>query len=210
MADQTEQKRAKIPLKQFLADYKSGVSDREVMQRYALSARSLVSLIKTLVEKQVLTPHDLAQRKELTSRQELVKETQFLKSLFICPNCGHPHPQRFDVCPACGANPDHFAEPDRVVEDVTTTGGHFYVEDLTTSVYERPTTEVVKKDDTPQASSQNPKNASTSPRPAVKPAPAKSRSETSETSSKPSAEETTEKTSPFKSVRALFSRIKKK
>jgi hypothetical protein len=136
MAEQTQETRAKIPLKRFLADYKAGVPDREVMQKYGLSARSLISLIKTLMDKNVLSPDDLARRKQMTEQVELVKEQQFLKGLFICPKCGHPHPQQFDVCPACEAKLDDYAEPERVVEDVTTTGGFFYVEDTTAIVDE--------------------------------------------------------------------------
>jgi hypothetical protein len=214
MAEKNQQKRAKIHLKQFLADYKAGVPDREIMHSFGLSARSLVSLIKTLIDKKVLTAGDLTRRKHMTEEQEQVKETQFLKSLFICPNCGHPHPQKFDLCPACGASPDDYTnEPGAAgagqeseeagsVDDVTTDGGYFYVEDVTTAVAQGPVTDVVEKEET--VSSPPPENQSPPP-PRVAAAPKKAPT----TPSEKAPDEDKEKASPFKSVRALFSKIRR-
>jgi hypothetical protein len=212
MVDQTQQQRAKIPLKQFLADYRTGVPDRDLMQKYALDARHLVALIKSLVDKKVLTAQDLTRHKEVTQQQELVKETQFLKSLFICPNCGHPHPQRFDVCPACGANPNEAvqAEPDDAAEEVMTTGGHFYVDDLTSEVHDRPTTEVVPAPTPSESSPPESAKEQAHPQPARNAAPPSVKPKKSEGPAEETTGETEEKSSPFKSVRALFSRIKKK
>ncbi len=244
MADSTQETRAKIPLKGFLADYKSGLPDRAVMQKYGLSARSLISLIKTLVEKKVLDANDLARRKQMTEQVELVKEQQFLKGLFICPHCGHPHPQQFDICPACGAHPADYHQPEQIVEDVTTTGGHFYVDDTTT---------VVDQDQAPQdmpepvrpaeGKSEDAPDSGTSPEPQAEDADktlrleepgAETSAETEEKApekaeafplpqkekpaNKPAQapsptekpkDEPKEKASPFKSVRALISKIRK-
>jgi hypothetical protein len=232
MAEQTQEKRAKIPLTRFLADYKSGVPDREVMQTYGLSARNLISLIKTLMEKGILSPEDLTKRKQMTEQIELVKEKQFLKGLFICPKCGHPHPQQFEVCPACEAKLDDYVAPERVVQDVTTTGGHFYVDD-TTTIEEQPenpedSTEPIRRDDSnleaptelltsPQTESGADVSSSPTSVAADKGQPdkistQKAAAKKPEPDNKPAAateEQPKEKSSPFKSVRALISRIRK-
>ena len=222
-------KRAKIPLKPFLRDYQSGLGDREIMQKYGLSASHFVSLIKALLQKQVLKPVDLAKRKEIMAQQEQVKETQFLKSLYICPNCGHPHPEQFEVCPACGFKPAEAAAPsEEGFTGVTTTGGHFYVEDedelegddeereyLKTEPLEPPDPEPTA-DETPDTTEPiegpvskpeptEPTDRRTAPLP---PQPAPPKNEPREKPS-PSKDESTEKPSPFKSVRSLISRIRK-
>jgi hypothetical protein len=243
MADPNQETRAKIPLKRFLADYKAGIPDREVMQKYGLSARSLISLIKTLVEKKVLDADDLTRRKAMTEQVELVKEQKFLQGLFICPNCGHPHPQQFDICPACGANPADYGQPEQVVEDVTTTGGHFYVEDTTTVVDQDQLqedvlgsvrlTETEVQDAADSKTGQEPEGADNPthpPQPGPN-APLKIPLETPERGGIPLSpekeedpgrkpaespvpaaqpnDEPKEKASPFKSVRALISKIRK-
>ncbi|MBI5569292.1 MAG: hypothetical protein HY914_05040 [Desulfomonile tiedjei] len=230
----TDPKRAKIPLKQFLTDYQSGLGDREIMQKYGLAASHFVSLIKALLQKQVLKPEDLARRKELMAQQEQVKETQFLKSLYICPNCGHPHPEQFDVCPACGFKPAEEPAQNHGVASVTTTGGHFYVEDedeaageeveedeeqradLKTEPLEPPvpksTTEESSEDTTepiePHEAKPEPTDATDrqTERPRLPPIAPKD-----EPKDKPAPpkDEPTEKASPFKSVRSLIARIRK-
>jgi hypothetical protein len=212
MADQNHQHRAKIPLKEFLADYRSGTPDRDIMQRFGLDARRLVTLIKSLVDKKVLTAQDLTRHKELTQQQELVKQTQFLKSLFICPNCGHPHPQQFDVCPACGANPNEDVQvpPEEPADDVMTTGGHFYVEDLTSGVHDPPPSEVVQASSPAEPAAEKLATAQPQPEPAAQPQVVEVAFKNPEAPSEEATGETPEKISPFKSVRALFSRIKKK
>jgi hypothetical protein len=244
MADPTQETRAKIPLKRFLADYKAGIPDREVMQKYGLSARSLITLIKTLVEKKVLDGEDLARRKQMTEQVELVKEQKFLKGLFICPNCGHPHPQQFDICPACGANPGDYTQPEQIVEDVTTTGGHFYVDDTTTVVGEdqapltmpEPVGQAQRKpEDSPDSVTPpdpHAEDADTTlrleePESEAPKEPGENASENAEAPEPPQEQKTApkpagdvppaekpldepkEKSSPFKSVRALISKIRK-
>lgn len=230
MAEQTQDKRARIPLKRFLADYKSGVPDREVMQKYDLSARSLISLIKTLMEKEILSPEDLAQRKQMTEQMELVKERQFLKGLFICPKCGHPHPQQFEVCPACEARLEDYAAPERVAEDVTTTGGYFYVDDTTTIVDQIDDLEDAGVSAQPEGTKLEASTELLSPPMPEPEPPAKTHASTPDkdqvhpaadrkipaptpepdkASSDKTVDEAKDKGSPFKSVRALISKIRK-
>lgn len=127
MAENNQDQRQKIPLKRFLADFRSTLDDRELMQRYGLSARSFVNLITTLMKKSLLTKSDLDQRKEVAVQRDLARETQFLSSLYICPNCSHPSPSPFDRCPACGSELNSATQQEEAYPPITTSEGHAYV-----------------------------------------------------------------------------------
>ena len=130
MPDQEQQKTGKIPLKSFLADFRSSLTDAELRQKYRLSARAFISLIRALLNKGLITAGDLARRKELAVQRDLEKESEFLSGLYICPNCSHPHPSPFGRCPACGAEPgDAFAAKELLNPVISTTGTHFLVDD---------------------------------------------------------------------------------
>lgn len=130
MADQDESKTAKVPLKQFLADFRSSAADHELRSKYKLSPRGFVSLIKALLDKQVITPADLAKRKELQAQRQHQLESQFLSTLYLCPACNHPHPLPFEVCPACGADVHEYRADTETLDGLTTIGGTFSVEDI--------------------------------------------------------------------------------
>jgi hypothetical protein len=102
MTDQSDQKRGRVPLKSFLCDFRSPLTDAELREKYSLSVRNFVSLIKALLERNLVTPQDLARRNEMTVQRDLAKESEFLSGLYICPHCSHPHPSPFRTCPACG------------------------------------------------------------------------------------------------------------
>lgn len=121
--------RIRIPLGRFLDDLRSKLTDHELREKYNLSARGFVSLIKALLSKGIITEDDLRIRKEMAVQRDLAKESEFLAQLYICPNCSHPHPVPFTQCPACGVDPSTFQRPETIIEPgFTTTGGHFYVE----------------------------------------------------------------------------------
>jgi len=128
MVENNEDQRLKIPLKRFLSDFRSPLDDRELMQRYGLSARSFVNLVTTLMKKSLLDKRDLDKRKEVAVQRDLAKESQFLSSLYICPHCSHPSPTQFHRCPACGADLNVAAQQEEVYPPVTTSEGHAYVE----------------------------------------------------------------------------------
>ncbi len=127
MAENNQDQRRKIPLKRFLADFRSPLDDRELMQRYGLSARSFVNLVTTLMQKNLLDKRDLDKRKEIAVQRDLARESQFLSSLYICPNCSHPSPTPFERCPACGSAPDPATQQEEVYPPITTSEGHAYV-----------------------------------------------------------------------------------
>jgi hypothetical protein len=128
MVDNNEDQRLKIPLKRFLSDFRSPLDDRELMQRYGLSARSFVNLVTTLMKKNLLDKRDLDKRKEIAVQRDLARESQFLSSLYICPHCSHPSPTPFHRCPACGADLDLATQQREVYPPITTSEGHAYVE----------------------------------------------------------------------------------
>lgn len=129
MPDQTEQRRGRIPLNSFLSDFRSSLTDHELRERYGLSARNFISLIKSLLERNIISTEDLARRKEMAVKRDLAKESEFLSGLFICPNCSHPHPVRFEVCPACGIQIVESDEQKPQEVSITTSGDHLYVQD---------------------------------------------------------------------------------
>ena len=135
MSGQTDEKRGKVPLKPF----RGNVPDRELMKKYELSAQAFVRLVKALFAKKIVTPADLTRRKEASVQRDLAKESEFLSGLFICPNCGHPHPRPFEICPACGTNITEFMPDDENVgESLTTTHAHIYVDDSGEQAVEEP------------------------------------------------------------------------
>jgi hypothetical protein len=127
MAVQNGDPRRTIPLKKFLADYRSLLDDRQLMEKYGLSARSFLNLIKALVQKNLITSHDLANRRELSVQRDMVKESQFLSSLYICPHCSHPSPTPFDVCPACGADTQVDSAEANSAVGIETVGSNIYM-----------------------------------------------------------------------------------
>jgi hypothetical protein len=146
MSDKTEPPRGKVPLNQFLADFRSKLTDHELREKYELSAKAFISLIKALLAKTIITPADLEKRKVMAVQRDLAKESEFLSGLYICPNCSHPHPQPFERCPACGAKPGDYMPQQEVLDPLSTSGAHFYVDDNRT---ERVQKRETKGPDTP-------------------------------------------------------------
>lgn len=99
-------------------------------EKYRVSASGLVALIKKLMAQNLITAGDLETRKRKAVQRDLAKEAQFLSGLFLCPACGHPHPQRFETCPACGACVEDFLHTEGALDSVTTSAGHIYVDEV--------------------------------------------------------------------------------
>ncbi len=101
MPKQPGQSDGKIPLKNFLDDLRSTLTDSELSAKYNLTARSYVKLIQVLLERKVVTEADLVQRRALAVQRDRKKESDFISGLYLCNVCGHPNTEPFDVCPAC-------------------------------------------------------------------------------------------------------------
>jgi hypothetical protein len=129
MPEDPLERRGKVPLKSFLSDLRSNSTDQELREKYGLSARGFVSLIKALMAKNVVTAADLEKRREMAVQRDLAKESQFLSGLCICPNCSHPHPRPFEQCPACGASLSEATQQIPLHDMLSTTGSHLYIEE---------------------------------------------------------------------------------
>lgn len=144
MDDSSEKPRAKVPIREFLSDFRSSLTDRELREKYDLSARGFVSLIKALLAQNVISSRDLAVRREMSVKMDLAKESQFLAGLFICRNCSHPSPVPFDRCPACGA--EHASASGDVATGIMTPAeNHIFVDESPASVTQE--TEVISDED---------------------------------------------------------------
>jgi hypothetical protein len=184
MVDNTEQRRAKVPIREFLADFRSSLDDRELREKYNLSARGFVSLIKALLAQNLISPSDLSKRKEVAVKRDLAKESQFLARLFICPQCSHPSPYAFDRCPACGTEL-HTRVGGAIPGTVTSSGNHVLVEESPSDLTQE--TEILPETDVEE--------------------------ETAEESAAQAGDrkrEGREKPSAMDSIRSLFSKLKKK
>jgi hypothetical protein len=129
MPDQTQDSRGKVPLKPFLADFRSSLTDHELRQKYELSAAGFVSLIKALLAQNLITTDDLAKRREMAVQRDLAKQSKFLSGLSICPHCNHPSPVPFRRCPACGAEASEPAPEEESLSALSTSGDHVYLGD---------------------------------------------------------------------------------
>jgi hypothetical protein len=129
MPDQTQDSRGKVPLKPFLADFRSSLPDHELRQKYELSAAGFVSLIKALLAQNLITTDDLAKRREIAVQRDLAKQSKFLSGLSICQHCNHPSPVPFEKCPACGAEASEPRPQEPSTGILSTSGDHVYVGD---------------------------------------------------------------------------------
>ncbi len=127
MPGENEEPRRTIPLKMFLKDYRSLLDDRQLMEKYGLSARNFVNLIKSLVQKNLITANDLAKRREVAVQRDMVKESQFLSSLYICTHCSHPSPAPFKTCPACGMDIDVGSASDGISDEIEAHGTNVHL-----------------------------------------------------------------------------------
>jgi hypothetical protein len=127
MTDPTQDSPGKVPLKPFLADFRSTSTDHELREKYGLSAVGFVSLIKALLAQKLINTEDLAKRREMAVQRDLAKQSKFLSGLTICPNCSHPSPHPFKKCPACGADAPGPASQEELLDNVPTSGDYAYV-----------------------------------------------------------------------------------
>jgi len=127
MTDPTQDSPGKVPLKPFLADFRSTLTDHELREKYELSAVGFVSLIKALLAQNLITTGDLAKRREIAVQRDLAKQSKFLSGLSICPNCSHPSPHPFEKCPACGADAPGPASQEGSLDNVPNSGDFAYV-----------------------------------------------------------------------------------
>jgi hypothetical protein len=188
MADNTEKPRAKVPIREFLSDFRSALTDRELREKYNLSPRGFVSLIKALLAQEIISSVDLAKRREISVKRDMARESEFLAGLYICRNCSHPSPRPFDRCPACGAEPPEGSDHE-ISSVLTPTKSHVLVEESPGSITQE--TEVLSDADIEEE------------------APAEGEARSDRRIGK-QIDEDDDKASAMDSLRSLFSKLKKK
>lgn len=101
----TVQEKRTIRVKDFLDDVRSGMNDRELLQKYELSEVGLEKFYAMLGERGILTAEELQARKtpEPVSQADAT-ESSDERSSYICPCCLASHDTMFDICPACGVS----------------------------------------------------------------------------------------------------------
>ena len=114
MSESEDLMTVKLDVEQFARDYRVGVKDRDLIAKYKLTAKEMVSVVKKLINDGQITREDYFSRNRRIEELETRQEKDFLKSLHHCPVCSHVHPTPFTVCPACGADVSAYAqEPDQ-------------------------------------------------------------------------------------------------
>jgi hypothetical protein len=202
MTDPTQDSSGKVPLKPFLADFRSTLTDHELREKYELSAVGFVSLIKALLAQNLITTADLAKRREMAVQRDLAKQSKFLSGLTICPNCSHPSPHPFEKCPACGADAPGPASQEESFDSVPTSGDYAYVgadgEDVEVELVEEVDEEPIK-----EASRSEQKRGSSPKKSTRENAGAGQGAGKDKAAGKP-------KTSALGEIRSIFSKLKKK
>ncbi len=202
MTDPTQDSPGKVPLKPFLADFRSTLTDHELREKYELSAVGFVSLIKALLAQNLINTGDLAKRRELAVQRDLAKQSKFLSGLSICPNCSHPSPHPFEKCPACGADAPGPASQGESLDNVPNSGDFAYVgadgEDVEVEIIEDIDEEPSREDSRSEQKKGSPAKKSTRENGSARQGAGEDKAD-----GKPNA-------SPLGEIRSIFSKLKKK
>ncbi|MBI4964311.1 MAG: hypothetical protein HY913_13625 [Desulfomonile tiedjei] len=94
----------KLDVQKFAVDYRKGVSDRDLLAKYKISAQELLAIVKKLIKGGHISKEDYFDRNRKIDELKAIREKDFLKSLHHCPVCSHVQPIPFSTCPACGTD----------------------------------------------------------------------------------------------------------
>lgn len=104
MAQNTQEKRT-IKVKEFLDDFRSGMADQELQEKYHLSQLGLEKFYGMLMDRGILSPQELQDNyRGQESFEKDAEEVVTSESSFICPQCLASHKTMFDICPSCGVS----------------------------------------------------------------------------------------------------------
>lgn len=98
---QANQERRSIRVKDFLDDFRAGMTDADMLKKYHLTPVGLEKFYNMLVEREIVSSSELEEHYRLESLRER-QETE--TSSFICPCCLASHEVMFDICPSCGVS----------------------------------------------------------------------------------------------------------
>lgn len=92
----------KISARQIISDLRAGLSDDELMEKYAITAEALRYILKRLVESGLMTELQFYERMELTESDVLKALSDNPNHVLNCPGCGRPLPENEEECEFCG------------------------------------------------------------------------------------------------------------
>jgi hypothetical protein len=98
---QANQERRSIRVKDFLDDFRAGITDADMLKKYHLTPVGLEKFYNMLVEREIVSSSELEEHYRLESLRER-QDTE--TSSFICPCCLASHEVMFDICPSCGVS----------------------------------------------------------------------------------------------------------
>jgi hypothetical protein len=116
MAQNTQEKRT-IKVKEFLEDFRSGMSDQELQERYHLTQLGLEKFYGMLMDRGILSAQELQDNyRGKESDEKDPEEVVTSESSFICPQCLASHKTMFDICPSCGVSFQEMINEQRAVK----------------------------------------------------------------------------------------------
>ena len=113
---QSDQQKRSIKVKDFLVDFRDGLSNDDLMQKYHLTPAGLERFYTLLVDRGVLDSNELEGHETSgngRSSHEFAGEASHAAAAgdnLICPSCYHAQAIPFDVCPSCGRSIDDDTE----------------------------------------------------------------------------------------------------
>jgi hypothetical protein len=106
---QTIQEKRIIKVKDFLADFRSGLSDDEMMHKYHITPTGLEKFYSMLLERGILNSEEFQGRyAEEPAAAADGPEEEPEGSSFICPCCLVAQQSMFESCPNCGIDVQEF------------------------------------------------------------------------------------------------------
>jgi hypothetical protein len=117
MAQNTQEKRT-IKVRDFLDDFRSGIGDRELQEKYHLTQLGLEKFYGMLMDRGILSPQELQENyRGKDSEEKDTGEVITSESSFICPQCLASHQTMFDICPSCGVSFQEMISEQRILRD---------------------------------------------------------------------------------------------
>jgi len=112
---QSSQEKRSIKVADFLEDFRSGLTDGELMDKYRLSEVGLEKFYFILLDRNILDSTDFEARDgavDFSGSESPFEETSGPR--FVCPNCLASRDNFEDACPNCGSSGSEFASKEPV------------------------------------------------------------------------------------------------
>ncbi len=126
---QNTQEKRTIKVKDFLDDFRSGLGDRELQEKYHLTQLGLEKFYGMLMDRGILSAQELQDNYRGTeSDAKEPEEVVTSESSFICPQCLASHQTMFDICPSCGVSFQEMISEQRALRSQAVSGEESFEE----------------------------------------------------------------------------------